>query len=78
MGEASTKLRFRINNHKTSIRNSTPGHSVANHFKKHNHSANDLRCILRGNFMSTKKSQLYEQKLIVKYNCHINGLNNDI
>ena len=78
IGETSTKFRFRINNHKSSIRNNTPGHPVANHFNKNNHTANDLRCcILKGQFMSNKERQLCEQKLIVKYNYHINGLNKD-
>ena len=27
--------------------------------------------------MSNKERQLCEQKLIVKYDCHINGLDND-
>ena len=27
--------------------------------------------------MSNKERQLSEQKVIVKYNCHINGLNKD-
>ena len=47
--ETSTKFRFRINNHKTSIHSNTPGHPVANHFNKNNHAANDCRCcILEG------------------------------
>ena len=76
--ETSTKFRFRINNHKSSIRNNTPGHPVANHFNKPNHTANDLRCcILKGQFTSNKERQLCEHKLIVKYNCHINGLDKD-
>ena len=63
---------------KSSIRNNTPGHTVANHFNKPNRTANDLRCcILKGHFKSNKERQLCEQKLIVKYNCHINGLNKD-
>ena len=56
IGETSTKFRFRINNHKTSIRNNTPGHPVANDFNKNNHAANDLRCcILKGKFKSNKE-----------------------
>ena len=78
IGETSTKFRFRINNHKSSIRNNTPGHPVANHFNKPNHTASDLRCcILKGHFKSNKERQLWEHKLIDKYNCHINGLNKD-
>ena len=73
--ETSTKFRFRINNHKSSIRNNTPGHPVANHFNMNNHTANDIRCcILRGYIKSNKERQLCEQKLIVKY---INDLNKD-
>ena len=73
-----TKFRFRINNYKSSIRNNTPGHPVAYHFITPNHTANDLRCcILRGHLKSNKERQLCEQKLTVKYNCHINGLNKD-
>ena len=56
IGETSTKFRFRINNHRSSIHNNTPGHRVANHFNKYNHTANDLRCcILRGHIKSNKK-----------------------
>ena len=78
MGETSAKFRFRINNYKSSIRNYTPGHPVANHFNKPKHAANDLRCcILRGHFKSNKERQPCEQKLIVKYNCHINRLGKD-
>ena len=76
IGESCTKIRFRINNHKTSIRNDTQGHTIANNLNKNDHTANDIRCcILKENYKSTKEIQLYEQKLIVKYNCHINGLN---
>ena len=32
-------------------------------------------CILKGHIKSNKERQLFEQ--IVKYNCHINGLNKD-
>ena len=78
IGETSTKFRLRINKHKSSIRNNTPGHPVANHFNKNNHTANDLRSfVLKGNFKSNKEKQLFEQKLIVKYNCHKNGLDKD-
>ena len=76
-GEMSTMFRLRIINHESSIRN-TPGHPVVNHFNKPNHTANDIRCcILKGHFKSNKEGQLCEEKLIVKYNCHINGLDKD-
>ena len=78
VGETTTKFRLRINYHKTSIRNNTPGQSVANHFCKNNHTANDVRCcILKGHHKSNKERRLWEQKLIVKYNCQINWLNKD-
>ena len=41
IGETSRKFQFLFNNHKSSIRNNTPGHPVANHFNKPNHAAND-------------------------------------
>ena len=69
VGETSTKFRFRINNHKTSIHNNTPGHPVANHFNKNNHAAIDLECcILKEHFQYSKERQLCEKKLIVEYN----------
>ena len=50
----------------------------ANHFNKKIHTANDLRCcILNGHFKSNKERQICEKKLIVKYNCHIDGFNKD-
>ena len=78
IGGTSTKFLFRNNNHKAFIRNNTPGHPVANHFNKNNHAANDLRCcILKGHFRYDRERQLFEQKLIVKYNFHINSLDKD-
>ena len=72
------KDQISINNHKTSIHNNTLGHPVANLFNKLNHTANDLRCcILKRHFRSNKDRELCEQKPIVKYNCHINGLDKD-
>ena len=44
IGETSNKLRFRLNNHKKSIRDSSRGFLVAVNFNHLDHSLENLRC----------------------------------
>ena len=54
IGETSSRLRFRLNNHKKSIRDNSRGFPVAVHFNQSDHSLKILRCvILRGDFKTT-------------------------
>ena len=79
VGETSTKFRLRMNNHKKSIRDNHKGFPVAVHYNQADHSINDLSCvILSGNFTTTADRQLYEQKLIQRFDTYKCGLNRDL
>ena len=76
--ETSTKFRQRMKNHKKSIRDNHKGLPVAVHYNQADHSINDLSCvILSGNF-TTADIQLYEQKLIQRFETYKCGLNRDL
>ena len=67
-----------LDSQKFNIDNTSDQIYDANHFNNNNPTANDIRSrILKGHFRSNKEIQLCEQKLIVKNNCLINGLNKD-
>ena len=54
IGETSIKLRFRLSDHKMSIRDNSRGFPVAVHFNQPEHSLKNLRCvILRGDIKTT-------------------------
>ena len=79
VGETSTKFRLRMNNHKKSIQDNHKGLPVAVHYNQADHSINDLSCvILSGNFTTTADRQLYEQKLIQRFDTYKCGLNRDL
>ena len=79
VGETANRFRTRFNNHKHSIRNNPPGFPVASHFNALNHSPRDLRCIIvKDKFPNTESRKLHEQKLILKLNSHVTGLNKDM
>ena len=46
IGETSNRLRFRLNNHKKSIRDNSRGFPVAVHFNQPDHSLKNLRCVI--------------------------------
>ena len=79
VGETSTKFCLQMNNHKKSIRDNHKGLPVAVHYNQADHSINDLSCvILSGNFTTTADRQLYEQKLIQRFDTYKCGLNRDL
>ena len=79
IGETTNKLRFRLNNHKKSIRDNSRGFPVAVHFNQPDHSLKNLRCvILRGDFKTTADRLICEQTFIHKPNTHSKGVNQDL
>ena len=79
VGETSTKYRLRMNNHKKNFRYNHKSLPVAVHYNQTDHSINDLSCvILSGNFTTTADRQLYEQKLIQRFDTYKCGLNRDL
>ena len=67
IGETSSKLRLRPNNHKKSIRDNSRGFPVAVHFNQPNHSPKNLRCvILSCDFKTTADRLICEQTFIHK------------
>ena len=63
---------------KKSIRDNHKGLPVAVHYNQTDHSINDRSCvILSGNFTTTADRQLYEQKLIQRFDTYKCGLNRD-
>ena len=79
IGETSSRLRLRLNNHKKSIRDNSRGFPVAVHFNLPDHSLKNLRCvILRGDFKTTADRLICEQTLIYKFKTHSKGVNQDL
>ena len=71
VGETSTKFRLRINNHTKSIRDNHKGLPAAVHYNQADHYINDHSCvILNRNFTTTADRQLYEQKLIQRFDTY--------
>ena len=65
IGETSTFLRLRMNNHKKSIRDNNKGLPVARHFNKPDHIISDHECvILNGDFSNNADRLIDEQTLI--------------
>ena len=78
VGETSNRFRFRFNNHKHSIKHNFSGYPVAMHFNEQSHTMEDLRCIIIKNHVPNMDNRkLIEQKIIIKLNAHITGLNKD-
>ena len=78
MGETSNKLRFRLNDHKKSIRDNSRGFLVAVHFNQPDHSLESLRCVLlKGDFKTMADRLICEQAFIHKLITHSRGLNQD-
>ena len=79
VGETSTKFRLRMYYHKKSIRDNHKGLLVAVHCNQADHSINDISCaMLNGIFTTTADIQLYEQKLIQRFDSNKCGLNRDL
>ena len=79
IGETSSRLRLRLNNHKKSIRDNSRGFPVAVHFNLPDHSLKNLRrVILRGDFKTTADRLICEQTLIHKFKTHSKGVNQDL
>ena len=77
--ETSHKLRFRLNNHKQSIRDNSRGFPVAVHFNQSDHSLINLWCvILRGDFTMTADRLICEQAFMHKLLTLSNGLDKDL
>ena len=78
VGETSNRFRYRLNNHKHSIKRNFSGYPVAMHFNEQSHTIEDLRCIIIKNHVPNMDNRkLIEQKTIIKLNAHITGLNKD-
>ena len=61
------------------IRDNHKGLPVVVHYNQADHSINDLSCvILNGNFTTPADRQLYEQKLIQRFDFNKCGLNRDL
>ena len=79
IGETSTFIRLRMNNHTKSIRGSNKGLPVARHFNIPGHSICDLECvILKADFSNNADRLIEEQNLIRKFKTDTHGLNQDI
>ena len=79
IGETSTFLRLRMNNHKKSFQDNNKGIPVARHFNIPGHSICDLECvILKGDFSNNADRLIEEQTLIRKFKTDTHGLNQDI
>ena len=79
IGETSTFIRLRMNNHKKSIRDYNKGLPVARHFNKPDHSISDLECvILNGDFANNADKLIQEQSLIRKFKTDTHFLNIDL
>ena len=79
IGETSNRLRFRINNHRKSIRDNSMDFPVAVHFNQPDHSLNNVGCvILRDDFNTTTDRLICEQTLIHKLKTHLKGVNQDL
>ena len=77
--ETSNKLRFRLNNHKKSIRDNSSFFSVAVHLNQTDHSHKNLRCIiLRGDIKTTANRLIYEQTFIRKLEAHWKCVDQDL
>ena len=78
VGETTKRFRFRLNNHKHSIKHNFSGYPVAIHFNEQSHTIEDLRCIFIKKYVPYKDNRkLIEQKTIIKLNTHITGLDKD-
>ena len=78
VGEPFNRFRFRLKNHKHSIKHNFSGYPVAMHFNEQSHTIEDLRCIIIKNYVTNMDNRkLIEQKTIIKLNTHITGLNKD-
>ena len=77
--ETSNRLRFRLNNHKKSIRDNSRGFPVSVHFNQPDHLQKNLRCvILRGEFKTTEDRLICEQTFIHTLKTHSKGVNQDL
>ena len=79
VGETSTKFRLKINSHKKINRDNHNGLPMAVHYDIIDHSINDLSgAILSRRFTTTSDRQLFEQKIVQKFNTYKRGLNRDL
>ena len=79
IGDTSNRRRFRLNNHRKSIREISRGFPVAVHFNQPDHSLIKLRCdILRGDYKTTADRLICEQTSIHKFKTHLKGVDQDL
>ena len=79
IGETQTPFRFRFNNHKLTIRQTSPYTPIARHFNQPEHTLDNMKCILiDNNFATTQIRKQKEIKWIIKLNTLKNGLNTDL
>ena len=79
IGETSNILRFRLNNHKNSIRDNSRDFQVAVYFNQPDHSLKYMRCvILRGDCKTTADRLICEQTFMHKLKAHSIGVNQDL
>ena len=77
-GKTFNRFRFRLSNHKHSIKHNFSGYPIAMHFNEQSHTIKDLRCIIiRNHVPNMDNNKLIEQKNHIKLNTHITGLNKD-
>ena len=67
-------LRFRLNNHKHSIKHNLSGYPAAMHFNEQSHTIEDLRFI-KNHLPDIDNRKLVEEKTIIKLNTYITRLN---
>ena len=79
IGETLNKLRFRLNNHKKSIRDNSRAFPEAVHFNQPDHSLKSLTCdILRDGFKTTAVRLICERMFIHKLKTHSQGVNQNL
>ena len=64
VGDTSNRFRFRLSNHKHSIKHNFSSYPVAMHFNEQSHTIEDLRCIIIKNHVPNMDNR----KLIIKKN----------
>ena len=75
VSETSNCFRFRLSNHKHSIKLNLYGYPVAMHFNEQSHTMEDMRCtIIRNHVPNMDDINLFEQRSIIKLNTHITDL----
>ena len=72
-------LRQWMNGYRSTITRQECSLPVGEHFSNHEHSASDLWVsVLQGGLHDTRQRRIAEQKLIVKFCTHEDGLNRDL